>query len=58
MFLVVLYKLPSMRYFVPVSQKGPRWKVTILNAVGRVDSAEIMTLGKRLEGNEANQVGN
>lgn len=47
-----------MRYFVPVSLKGPRWKVTILNAVGRVDSAEIMTLGKRLEGNEANQVGN
>ena len=56
--MVVLYKLPSMCYFVPVSQKGLRWKVTILNAVGRVDSAEIMTLGKRVEGNEAYQVDN
>ena len=25
---------------------------------GRVDSAEIMSLGKRIEGNEANQVDN
>ena len=58
MFLVVLYKLPSICYFVPVSQKGLRWKVTILNAVGRVDSAEIMSLGKRIAGNEANQVDN
>lgn len=55
---VALYKLPSMWYFVPISQEGPRWKVTILNTVGRGDSAEIMTFGNRMRGNEARQVGN
>lgn len=55
---VALYKLPSMWYFVPISQERLRWKVTILNTVGRGDSAEIMTFGNRMRGNEARQVGN
>lgn len=46
-----------MWYFVPISQEGLRWKVTILNTVGRGDSAEIMTFGNRMRGNEASQVG-
>lgn len=47
-----------MWYFVPISQEGLRWKVTILNTVGRGDSAEIMTFGNRMRGNEVRQVGN
>lgn len=54
---VALYKLPSM-VFVPIPQEGLRWKVTILNTVGRGDSAEIMTFGNRMRGNEASRVGN